>query len=70
MKRYAYNGPVTENDICVARRWKAETMATTEKRALSNLTFQFKHHNNRPRNAKISLDARYLKEESNGGLQV
>lgn len=55
MNRYSYNGPVLEFDRCIAHKWKGETMAVSEKKAVSNLTFQFKRSNNKAPHAKISL---------------
>ena len=44
--RYSYEGPVITFDKCVADRWKAETMAPSEKKAKSNLTYQAKQQLN------------------------
>lgn len=59
---YTYNGPVIENDICIARRWETETYAPSAKKALSNLSFRFKRDNNKPYNSKVELDPKYLTE--------
>ena len=42
MNLYLYDGPVMEFDNCVANRWTASTRAVSEKKARSNLTYQFK----------------------------
>lgn len=55
MNKYFYDGPVMEFDICIADRWKGETMANSKKKAISNLTYQFKKHTNRANYAKITL---------------
>lgn len=55
LKRYSYKGPVCEFDRCIASMWTAETVAPSEKRALSNLAFQFKRDTNRVKTSKISL---------------
>lgn len=55
MKRYLYSGPVLEFDRIVEERWSGETMAATEKKAKSNLTFQWKKRNNRTKNSRVSL---------------
>ena len=47
MNMYSYDGPVMEFDNCVANRWIASTRAVSEKKARSNLTYQFKKKNNR-----------------------
>jgi hypothetical protein len=40
--KYQYEGPVIFFDKCVADRWKGETMAPSEKKARSNLSYQAK----------------------------
>ena len=46
MNKYSYNGPVMEFDRCIANKWQGETMAVSEKKAKSNLVYQFKKKNN------------------------
>lgn len=53
--KYSYDGPVLEFDRVIADRWSASTFATSEKKARSNLVFQFKKKFNRAPNAKITL---------------
>ena len=55
MNLYLYDGPVMEFDNCVANRWTASTRAVSEKKARSNLTYQFKKKNNRLPGTKIIL---------------
>ena len=55
MKQYSYDGPVMEFDTCVAHNWKASTYAVSEKKAKSNLAYQYKKKNNKVPNSKISL---------------
>ena len=55
MNQYAYNGPVMEFDKCIANNWAGSTYATSEKKAKSNLAYQFKKNNNRAPAAKIVL---------------
>ena len=55
MNMYSYDGPVMEFDNCVANRWIASTRAVSEKKARSNLTYQFKKKNNRLLGTKIIL---------------
>ena len=43
MNQYAYDGPVMEFQNCVAHRWKSTTYAVSEKKARSNLVYQFKN---------------------------
>jgi hypothetical protein len=56
VKRYSYKGSVCEFGRCIANIWTAETTATSKKKALSNLAFQFKRDNNKIKTAKITLD--------------
>ena len=55
MNKYFYDGPVMEFDICIADHWKGETMANSKKKAISNLTYQFKKQTNRANYTKITL---------------
>lgn len=55
MNKYSYNGPVMEFDRCIANKWQGETMAVSEKKAKSNLVYQFKKKNNRTATTRISL---------------
>lgn len=55
MNKYFYDGPVMEFDICIADHWKGETMADSKKKAISNLTYQFKKQTNRANYTKITL---------------
>ena len=54
-KRYSYKGPVCEFGRGIANMWTAETSAPSEKKALSNLAYQFKRDNNKIKTAKITL---------------
>ena len=55
MNKYFYDGPVMQFDICIADHWKGETMANSKKKAISNLTYQFKKQTNRANCTKITL---------------
>ena len=55
MNKYVYNGPVMEFDDCVKYRWKSQTFAVSEKKARSNLAFQWKKENGLPANADVYL---------------
>jgi hypothetical protein len=55
MNRYFYSGPVMEFNNCVQSKWEGATMAPTEKKARSNLTYQWKKQNNRIAGSKIFL---------------
>ena len=52
---YSYNGPVFLFDRCVDEYWTAETYAVSEKKARSNLTYQYKRENGYLSNSKITL---------------
>ena len=54
-QRYAYEGPVMEFGTCVQNKWIGETVAVSEKKARSNLIFQWKNQNNRIPGAQVSL---------------
>ena len=55
MNQYAYDGPVMSFDRCVAQHWTGSTYASTEKKALSNLVYQYKKQNKLMPTAKITL---------------
>ena len=55
MNRYIYDGPVMEFNACIANRWQGTIFAASEKKARSNLVYQFKKKNNRVPGSKISL---------------
>ena len=55
MHKYAYDGPVMEFNRLLADHWRGETMASSEKKARSNLTYQFKKQNSRIAGTKIIL---------------
>ena len=54
MNQYAYNGPVMEFGKCIANNWEGSTYAASEKKAKSNLAYQFKKNNNRMPASKIA----------------
>lgn len=53
--KYSYDGPVMEFDKIIANQWASSTYAPTEKKARSNLAFQFKKQYNRAPMSKITL---------------
>lgn len=53
--KFMYDGPVMEFDRVIANQWSSSTYAPTEKKARSNLTYQFKKQFNRIPSAKITL---------------
>lgn len=64
MKLYYYNGPVTEFGKCIEHRWTGETYAPSEKKAKSNLIFQFKKQTNRAASTKIDLPGKVVTAEN------
>lgn len=61
--KYTYDGPVMEFDRLLADHWKGETMAPSEKKARSNLIYQFKKQNSRIVGTKIILPGKIKMEE-------
>lgn len=62
MTLYSYDGPVLEFDRIVANRWQAQTYATTEAKARSNLVYQFKRSTGRVPRSKITLPGKIVAE--------
>jgi hypothetical protein len=60
MKLYSYDGPVLEFDKCVSNRWKGSTYAESERKARSNLTYQFKKKTNRVAGTRITLPGKIV----------
>lgn len=60
MNQYTYDGPVMEFDQCILRRWKSTTYAVSEKKARSNLAYQFKKQNNKLPSTKIVLPGKLI----------
>lgn len=55
MHRYSYEGPVREFNRCIESTWYGETEAVSEKKARSNLTYQWKRQHGRSPASKIIL---------------
>lgn len=55
MNRYIYDGPVMVFDQCVENKWHGETIAPSEKKARSNLVYQWKKRNNKVASTKVTL---------------
>ncbi len=62
MKRYLYDGPVKEYDTCVNSRWRGETMAPSEKKARSNLAYQYKKKFGKVVNTRIIFPGKLVVE--------
>lgn len=63
MYKYVYKGPILEFDKCIANAWCGETMADSEKKARSNLAFQFKKETNRGPATRIKLSGKLNREK-------
>ena len=61
--KYTYDGPVMEFGRLLADHWKGETMAPSEKKARSNLIYQFKKQSSRIVGTKITLPGKIKMEE-------
>lgn len=53
--RYRYQGPVLAFDRLIINNWSGETIATSEKKAKSNLCYKFKKYANLANNTRVSL---------------
>ncbi len=60
MPRYIYKGPVMEFGTLLTDIWEGETVAPSEKKARSNLTYQFKKRNNRIAGTRITLPGKIM----------
>ena len=60
MRQYKYDGPVMAFNDCIATRWQGSTYAASEKKARSNLIYQFKQKNNRIPGTKITLPGKLM----------
>lgn len=55
MDLYSYCGPVTMFDRCIDTHWHGETRAISEKKAISNLVFQYKQQHGLVPSSRICL---------------
>ena len=62
---YIYEGPVMQFGKVINNLWTGRTRASTSGRALSNLQYRYKANNQLVKTARIELDPRYLRMESN-----
>lgn len=63
MDLYSYSGPVMMFDRCVANSWKAETYAPSEKKAKSNLAYQFRKQNGLISGTRIGLPGKIVRAD-------
>lgn len=66
MNKYIYEGPVKEFDNIIRHCWFGSTMAVSERKARSNLAYQFKRQHGRTANTKISLPGELVMIEMEG----
>jgi hypothetical protein len=66
MYKYIYDGPVKEFNKVITEKWKGETMAVSEKRARTNLAFQFKREFGKSVNSKISFPGKIMSVDMEG----
>lgn len=59
---YSYSGPVLEFDKIVANNWSAQTYASSEAKARSNLAYRFKIENGKVPRTKITLPGKIVLE--------
>lgn len=56
MEHFSYNGPVLNNfNQVITTKWEGETYANTDRKAKSNLGYQFKKEHGLLQSAKIIL---------------
>ena len=55
MNHYLYEGPVTMFERIITEKWTGETHAISNKKASSNLTYQFKKEHGLSKATKIKL---------------
>ena len=60
MQLYFYDGPVLEFDRIIANHWSASTRAESEKKARSNLAFQFKTQYGKEARSKITIPGKLI----------
>ena len=63
MDLYSYTGPVTMFDRFVANYWKGETYAPSEKKAKSNLAYQYRNQNGLIPGTRVGLPGKLVKLE-------
>lgn len=61
--QYSYSGPVLEFDRVIANNWVGTTYAPSEKKAKSNLAFQFRQEFGKQAKTKITLPGKVIKKE-------
>lgn len=62
MDRYVFTGPVTVFSRVVSNKWYGETTAVSEKKARTNLEYQFKKEANLVAGSKVALIGSLIKK--------
>ena len=57
---YRYEGPVMAFDRCIQNYWTAQTYASSEKKARSNLAYRYKMETGRVASSNISLPGKLV----------
>lgn len=60
MNHYLYEGPVTMFTKIITEKWVGETRAISDKKATSNLSYQFKKEHGLSKSTKIGLVNKHL----------
>lgn len=60
---YVYHGPIFIFDRCINTYWRGATRAVSEKKAISNLTYQWKKTYGYAPNTKVSLPGQITRIE-------
>ncbi len=58
--KYSYNGPVEVFGKCVDNQWYGSTFAPSEKKARSNLEYQYKKQVGKSPSTKVSLPGKIV----------
>lgn len=58
--RYSYDGPVMEFDMVTINHWKASTLAPSEKKARSNLAYQYKKQYKKSPGSSVKLPGKIV----------
>jgi len=63
MDHYIYEGPVMGISRLMTSKWRGETYAISEKKAISNLSSQFKKQYGLLQSSKITLTGKPIKDQ-------
>ena len=65
---YVCDGPVMHYETCIEQNWHGETYATSEKKARSNLAYQYKMNCHRTPNYDIRIPGEIIMVEEMVGV--